>query len=229
MDMFFGVIMDGLAIFFGGLLGLLFNKGIPEHLEKAVMKAVAVSAIYIGVRSMSSGENTIYIILAMVLGVVIGEVLSIDDKINRFADKLAEKFTSKNSDSTFAEGLITGSLIMGVGALSIMGPLESGLTGTHDIMMTNAVIDAFTSIILASSLGIGVVFSAIPIFLSKATVVIFAGSLNVLLTDVMINDINAIGGILVMLIGLNLLEVTDLKIMNYVPAIFVPILLFFLY
>ena len=227
--MFFGVIMDGLAIFFGGLLGLLFNKGIPEHLEKAVMKAVAVSAIYIGVRGMDSGENTILIILAMVLGVVIGEVLGIDDKINRLADKLAAKIASKNSDSTFAEGLITGSLIMGVGALSIMGPLESGLTGTHDIMMTNAVIDAFTSIILASSLGIGVVFSAIPIFISKAIVVIFAGSLNMLLTDVMINDINAIGGILVMLIGLNLLEITDIKIMNFVPAIFVPMLLFFLY
>ena len=227
--MFFGVITDGLAIFFGGLLGLLFNKGIPDHLEKAVMKAVAISAIYIGVRGMDSGENTILIILSMVLGVVIGEVLSIDDRINRFADKLADKIARKNSDSTFAEGLITGSLIMGVGALSIMGPLESGLTGTHDIMMTNAVIDAFTSIILASSLGIGVVFSAIPIFLSKATVVVFAGSLNVLLTDIMINDINAIGGILVMLIGLNLLEITDLKIMNFVPAIFVPMLLFFLY
>ena len=227
--MFFGVIMDGLAIFFGGLLGLLFNKGIPEHLEKAVMKAVAVSAIYIGVRGMDSGENTILIILAMVLGVVIGEVLGVDDKINRLADKLAAKIASKNSDSTFAEGLITGSLIMGVGALSIMGPLESGLTGAHDIMMTNAVIDAFTSIILASSLGIGVVFSAIPIFISKAIVVIFAGSLNMLLTDVMINDINAIGGILVMLIGLNLLEITDIKIMNFVPAIFVPMLLFFLY
>lgn len=227
--MFFGVITDGLAIFFGGLLGLLFNKSFPDHLEKAVMKAVAISAIYIGVRGMDSGENTILIILSMVLGVVIGEVLSIDDRINRFADKLAKKIARKNSDSTFAEGLITGTLIMGVGALSIMGPLESGLTGTHDIMMTNAVIDAFTSIILASSLGIGVVFSAIPIFLSKATVVVFAGSLNVLLTDVMINDINAIGGILVMLIGLNLLEVTDFKIMNFVPAIFVPMLLFFLY
>lgn len=227
--MFFGVITDGLAIFFGGLLGLLFNKSFPDHLEKAVMKAVAISAIYIGVRGMDSGENTILIILSMVLGVVIGEVLSIDDRINRFADKLAKKIARKNSDSTFAEGLITGTLIMGVGALSIMGPLESGLTGTHDIMMTNAVIDAFTSIILASSLGIGVVFSAIPIFLSKATVVVFAGSLNVLLTDIMINDINAIGGILVMLIGLNLLEVTDFKIMNFVPAIFVPMLLFFLY
>lgn len=227
--MFYGVMMDGLAIFFGGLLGLLFNKGIPDHLEKSVMKAVAVSAIYIGVRGMSSGENTILIILAMVFGVIIGEVFSIDHKINFVAHKISEKMASVNSESTFSEGLITGCLLMGVGALSIMGPLESGLTGTHDIMMTNAVIDGVTSIILASSLGIGVMFSAIPIFLSKAAVVIFAGSLNTLLTDGMINDINAIGGILVMLIGLNLLEVTDLKIINFVPAIFIPIALFFLY
>lgn len=227
--MYYGVTIDGIAIFFGGLLGLLLNKGIPEHLEKSVMNAVAVSAIFIGVQGMGSGENTILIILAMVFGVVIGEVLGIDNKVNFLADKLSDKMAYVNSESTFSEGLITGFLLMGVGALSIMGPLESGLTGTHDIMMTNAVIDGVTSIILASSLGIGVMFSAVPVFLSKAITVIFAGSLNTLMTDVMINDINAIGGILVMLIGLNLLEVTDLKIMNFIPAIFIPIALFFLY
>lgn len=227
--MFFGVMMDGLAIFFGGLIGLLFNKGIPEQLEKAIMKAVAFSAIYIGIRGMSTGENTIFIILAMVLGVLIGELLQIDDKINRLANRVAKRITRKNSDSTFAEGFITGSLIMGVGALSIMGPIESGLTGTHGIMMTNAVIDGFTSIVLASSLGIGVVFSAIPVFLYEAMIVIFAGNLNTLLTEVMINDINAIGSILVLMIGLNLLDIIEIKVMNFVPAIFIPMILFFLY
>ena len=227
--MFLGVIYDGLAIFFGGILGLLFNKGISERVEKSIMKAIAISAIYIAIRGMSSGENTIFIILSMVIGTIIGELLYIDDRINRFADRLASKLAKEDGTSTFSEGLITGSLIMGVGALSIIGPIESGLTGNHTIMFTNAVIDGITSIVLASSLGIGVVFSAFPVFIYEALIVIFAGNLNAFLTEVMINDMNAIGSLLVLIIGLNLLEITDIKVMNFVPALFVPMALFFLY
>lgn len=227
--MFLGVMIDGLAIFFGGLIGLLLNKGISARIETAIMKAIAVSAIYIGIRGMSTGENTIFIILSMVFGVLMGEWINIDDKINRLANKASQKLSTDDGPSTFAEGFITGSLIMGVGALSIIGPIESGLTGNHSIMLTNAVIDGISSIVLASSLGIGVVFSSFLVFIYEAIIVIFAGNLNAILTDVMINDMNAIGSILVLMIGLNLIDVTDFKVMNYVPAIFVPILLFFLY
>lgn len=227
--MFFGVIVDGLAIFFGGLLGMLFNKGISERIESAMMKAIAVSAIYIGIRGMSTGENTILIILSMVFGVLIGEWMNIDDKVNHLAKMVSNKLSKNNEASSFSEGFITGSLIMGVGALSILGPIESGLTGRHTIMMTNAVIDGVTSILLASSLGIGVVFSSIPVFLYKALIVIFAGNLHTLLTDNIINDMNAIGSILVLMIGLNLIDLTDFKVMNFVPAIFLPIVFFFLY
>src|SRR5699024_3345093 len=151
------------------------------------------SAIYIGITGMTSGENTIFIILSLVIGVVIGEFIQLDGNVNRLTHFLASKVPSQDKDSTFSEGFITGTLMMCVGALSIVGPIESGLTGNHTILFTNAVMDGFTSIILASSLGVGVLFSGFLVFIYEAAIVIFSGSLNALLTTPMIDDINAIG------------------------------------
>lgn len=227
--MFTGVIIDTLAIFLGSTIGLFINKGISKKVEDAIMKALALSAIFIGITGMMSGENTIFVILALVLGVIIGEFMNLDKNVHRLTHFLASKLPNQAHDSTFSEGFITGTLMMCVGALSIVGPIESGLTGNHTILYTNAVMDGFTSLILASSLGIGVLFSGFLVFAYEATIVVFAGGLNTLLTDVMINDISAIGSILVLVIGLNMLNLTDIKVMNFVPAIFIPILFFFLY
>ncbi len=227
--MFTGVIVDTLAIFIGGAIGLFIHKGIPEKVEQAIMKALALSAIYIGITGMTSGENTIFIILSLVIGVVIGEFIQIDGNVNRLTHFLASKVPTQDKDSTFSEGFITGTLMMCVGALSIVGPIESGLTGNHTILFTNAVMDGFTSIILASSLGVGVLFSGFLVFIYEAAIVIFSGSLNTLLTTPMIDDINAIGSILVLAIGLNMLRLTDIKVMNFVPALFIPMIVFFLY
>ncbi len=227
--MFTGVIADTLAIFLGGAIGLFIHKGIPEKVEQAIMKALALSAIYIGITGMTSGENTIFIILSLVIGVVIGEFIQLDGNVNRLTHFLASKVPTQDKDSTFSEGFITGTLMMCVGALSIVGPIESGLTGNHTILFTNAVMDGFTSIILASSLGVGVLFSGFLVFIYEAAIVIFSGSLNALLTTPMIDDINAIGSILVLAIGLNMLRLTDIKVMNFVPALFIPMVVFFLY
>jgi hypothetical protein len=227
--MFLGVIVDTLAIFLGGAVGLFIKKGVPERIQEAIMKALALSAIYIGITGMMSGENTIFIIAAMVLGVILGEIIQLDDKITSLTKTIAHKLPMKNKSSTFTEGFVTGSLVMGVGALSIIGPMESGLTGNHTILYTNAVMDGVSSIILSSSLGIGVIFSGFLVFIYEAAIVIFAGSLNTLLTTPMINDINAIGSLLLLAIGLNLLDLTEIKVMNFVPALFIPMLFFFLY
>lgn len=227
--MFTGVIADLFAIVGGGLIGVLINKGISPKIEAAIMNALAFSAIYIGIRSMETGENTIIIILSMVLGGIVGELINLDEKITLSARYLASKLPMNAESSTFSEGFITGSLIMGVGALSIVGPIESGLTGNHTIMFTNAVMDGVTSIMLASSLGVGVIFSGFLVFFYEALIVIFANGLNALLTNPMINDMNAVGSILILMIGLNMIKLTEIKVMNYVPALFIPILFFLLY
>lgn len=224
-----GVIVNTLAVFTGGTIGLFIQKGISKKITDAIMKALALSAIYIGITGMLSGENTIFIILSIVFGVLIGELTHLDHQVSRLANWVGNKIPQKNNDLTFQEGFTTGILMLCVGALSIIGPIESGLTGNHTILYTNAVMDGVTSIILASTLGLGVVFSGFVVFGYKGAIAIFASSLNTFLTTPMINDMNAIGSILVLAIGLNMLELTDIKVMNFVPALFIPILFSFLY
>ncbi|MCC5895986.1 MAG: DUF554 domain-containing protein [Alkalibacterium sp.] len=227
--MFFGVIINALAIFIGGTIGLFVNKGIPLKIEKALMKALALSAIYIGITGMMSGENTIYIILSLVIGAAIGEIIDLDKRIHQMGASLEHRFPSKNGSAPISKGFVMGSLIMAVGAMSIVGPLESGLTGNHTILLTKALMDGITSIILASSLGAGVIFSGALVFLYQGAITLFASGLDVILTDVMINDINAVGSILILALGLNILEVAKLKVMNFVPAIAIPLLFFLFY
>lgn len=227
--MFFGVIINTLTIFVGSIIGLFVNKGIPLHIEKALMKALALSAIYIGVTGLSTGENTIYIILSMVIGVTIGEIIDLDKRITQMGNKLETRFPGKNGSASVSKGFVLSSLIMAVGAMSIVGPLESGLTGTHTILLTKSVMDGLTSIILASSMGIGVFFSGIIVFIYQGAITLFASGLDSILTDPMINDINAIGSIIILALGFNLLEATKIKVMNFVPAIFIPLLFFLFY
>lgn len=227
--MYFGVIINTLAIFAGGTIGLLVNKGLSIKIEKALMRALALGAIYVGVTGMMSGEHTIYIILSLVIGAAIGELIDLDRKIHNLGTTIEQRFPTKEGTSSISKGFVTASLIMAVGAMSIVGPLESGLSGNHTVLLTKAVIDGITSIILASSLGAGVILSGVLVFLYQGAITFFAGSLDQILTDTMINDINAIGSILILVLGLNILEVTKLKVMNFVPAIAVPLLFFFFY
>lgn len=227
--MFFGVIVDTLAIFLGGTIGLMIQKGIPKKIEETIMKAIGLSALFIGITGMFSSENTIFIILSMVIGSVIGEALNLDENIQRLANSLTAKFQTDQSSTTLAVGFVTGALMMSVGPLSIIGPIESGLTGDHTILYTNAVMDGITSLVLASSLGLGVIFSGVVVFIYEASIVLFASGLNTFLTDAMIFDMSAIGAILIFVLGLNILKITDIKVMNFIPALFIPIALFFLY
>lgn len=227
--MYFGVIVDTFAIFLGGTIGLLIQKGIPKRIEESIMRAIGLSAIFIGITGMTSVENTIFIVLAMVFGGIIGEIFNLDKNVNQLANSFASKLQTNQNSSRLAIGFVTGALMMSVGPLSIIGPIESGLTGDHTILYTNAVLDGISSLVLASSLGLGVILSGFVVFVYEALIVMFASGLNAFLTEAMILDMSAIGAILILVLGLNILKVTDIKVMNFVPALFIPVTLFFLY
>ena len=227
--MYFGVVVDTLAIFLGGTIGLLIQKGLPKRLEETIMRAIGLSAIFIGITGMTSVENTIFIVLAMVFGGIIGEIFNLDKNVNQLANSFASKLQTNQNSSRLAIGFVTGALMMSVGPLSIIGPIESGLTGDHTILYTNAVLDGISSLVLASSLGLGVILSGFVVFVYEALIVMFASGLNAFLTEAMILDMSAIGAILILVLGLNILKVTDIKVMNFVPALFIPVTLFFLY
>lgn len=223
--MLLGTLVNGLAVLAGGTIGLFLNKGLSERIATAIMNALALCVLAIGIDGMLAGENIMITILSMVLGTLIGEGIDLNAKVHRFGHALERKVAKPGNQVSVAEGFVTGSLLFCVGAMAIVGPLQSGLTGDHGTLFAKSLIDGISAIILASTLGVGVLLSAGLIVVYESTIAVFANILAPLLTDAVINEITAVGSLLIIGLAFNMMKVTDLKIMNYAPAVFLPIVL----
>lgn len=223
-----GTIVNTCTVIVGSLIGMLMGNILPERLRDTVMKGLGLCTIYIGITGMFSSENALITIISIAAGAVIGEVCDLDGKLTRFANWLESRFRkgSSNGKASIAEGFITASLVFCVGAMTIVGSLNSGLTGDHQMLFTKATLDFVSSMIFASSLGIGVLFAAGAVFGIQGSIACLASLVAPLLQNGnTINEMVVVGSVLIVGLGLNLLGITKLKVMNYVPAIFLPILL----
>lgn len=220
-----GTIVNVLTVLAGGTIGLFLKKGIREDISDMVMKGLALCTIYIGISSALEGQNTLITIISIVLGVIIGSILDLDGKLNRFANGLETRFKKEGEKVSIAEGFITASLVFCVGAMTIVGSLQSGLTGDHTMLFTKATLDLVSSMIYAASLGIGVLFAAAFVLVFQGGITLAAQWIAPFLNDVVIAEMTCAGGLLILGLGLNLMGVTKLKLMNYLPAIFLPITL----
>ncbi|HEX5352238.1 MAG TPA: DUF554 domain-containing protein [Trichococcus sp.] len=219
-----GSLVNSAAIVLGGGIGLVLKKGLSDRLANAVMNALALCVLYIGVRGMLKGENILITILSMVAGTLVGDGLQLDKKINQLGDTIEKMVASPNEGVSVSKGFVTASLLFCVGAMAIVGALQSGLTGNHDTLFAKSLIDGIAAIVMASSLGIGVLLSAGLILVYEGGISLFANVLAPLLTDSVINEMTCVGSLLIVGLALNMLKLTDLKIMNYAPAVFFPIL-----
>lgn len=221
-----GTIVNVATIILGSGLGLLLRKGIPQRLTDAIMKAVALCVIYIGIDGCLKGENTLIAIISLAVGALIGELLNLDGRLNSLGEKIESK-VSKNGkgENNIAKGFVTASLLFCVGAMAIVGSLESGINSNHEILFSKSILDLISSFVLATTLGIGVVFSVVFVFLYQGLITVLAQFIGPYLSDVVIAEMTCVGSILIIALGLNMLGVTKLKVMNYVPAVFLPILL----
>jgi len=221
-----GIIVNALAVLLGGLLGLFFSEGISQKIGNSIMKGIALIVLVMGIDGALGGENTIIQVVSLVIGVIIGEWLDIDRFVHSIIDSIEEKFTKSSSETSsgisFSKGFITASMIACVGSLAIIGPLELGLIGSNATLYTKSIIDGITSVILASSLGYGVLFAAIPVLIYQGVIALFAGFLEAFLAQAVINEMIAVGSILLIGLGLNILELTNFKLLNYTPAIILP-------
>lgn len=226
-----GVIANTLTVLLGSAFGLLLKKGIPEHVSKAVMAAIGLATVYIGIDGALSGSNTIVLIVSIVLGTIVGTLLDIDGKINAvglFFEKKKKRESGKKS--TIAEGFMTGSLLFCVGAMTIVGSLNSGLSGDHTLIFTKSVLDLISSCMLASTLGIGVMFASLFVFVFQGTLVLAAGLLQGFLTDAaLIAEITCAGSVIIIGLGLNILGLSKLKVADMLPAPFLVPLVYFLF
>ena len=223
-----GVIVNTLTVILGTVIGILFRKFLPQKLGDAVMKGVALCVLYIGISGMLDGTNAIIAILSMACGAIVGTLIDIDKWFNRFADFLQTKLVRKKKEgksSTLAEAFVSSSLLFCVGAMTIVGSLDAGLRGDNSTLYAKAVLDGISSVFFASSLGFGVLLSAVTVFVYQGALVLLAGVLQSVLTnEFIIAEMTCVGSLLIIALGLNMLGITKTKVMNYLPAIFFPIL-----
>lgn len=222
-----GTIVNALAIICGSLLGLIFSRGIPDNYKEIIMSGVGLSVILIGIKSALSSNSLMIVIFSVIIGAAIGEFLKIENKLERLGKYFERKISSKSSDtSSFARGFVTASLVFCVGSMAIVGSLESGLTGNHQTLYAKSILDGVTSIIFASSMGLGVMFSSVAVFLYQGAITITAVFMKSFLVPETISQMTSVGGLLILAIGLNLLGITKIRVGNLIPGIFLPLLYF---
>ena len=181
--------------------------------------------LYIGISGALNGGDTLIMIISVAIGALFGEIIDIDKGLNKLGYYLESRFKGKKKNNiSIAEGFITSSLLFCVGAMAIVGSLESGLKGNHDTLFTKSILDGIFSIIFTSSLGIGVIFSAATVFLYQGVITLGAGLLSGVLSTAVITNMSAVGGLLIVGLGFNMLGITKIKIANLLPAIFLPII-----
>ncbi len=216
-----GTLVNVLAIVAGTLLGLLFRKGIPERARQTLFQAIGLAVILIGLKMGFSAENELLVIISLVLGGVIGEALRIDRHLDRLGERL--RFLSGSRDKTFIEGFVTASLIFTIGAMAVMGALESGLTGSHQILFAKSALDGVTALLLASSFGVGVLFSALPVFVYQGGITLLAEGLRPVLTEEIVRMLTATGGLLILAIGFGMVMDRKLRVVNLLPSLAVAV------
>lgn len=221
-----GTIVNFTVVILGSLIGVLIKKGIKDEYKKIVMDGVGLTVIIIGIMGAIKSENIMLITISIVIGSAIGEAIGIERKLDNLGNKLESRFGKE--DSTFSKGFVTASLVYCIGAMAIVGSLESGLSGDHSTLFAKSIIDGISSIIFASTLGIGVAFSAITVLLYQGVITLSAFYLKDFLTPEVVLEMSAVGGILIMAIGINILEMKKIKVGNMLPAIFIPLIYFIL-
>jgi hypothetical protein len=223
-----GTLVNASAIAGGCLIGLIVRGRLTEKISATIMNGLALCVLYIGISGALKGQDTLQIIICIAIGALIGEIIDIDKKLNDLGDMIEKKINGKrkgtsNEKISISEGFVTSSLLFCVGAMAVVGSLESGLRGDNTTLFAKSILDGVSSIIFASSLGIGVMLSSFAILIYQGSIALLASGLSTVLTDTVIANMSAVGSLLIVGLGFNMLGMTKIKVANLLPAIFIPI------
>ena len=227
LQSFSGVLVNTVTVIIGSGVGLLFKKAIPEKLTNAVMTAIGLCTIAIGIGGIIKGQNQLVMIISLVLGTIVGTLIDIDGRLSKLGDKLQKKRENGNkmhSDSaTFSQGFVTASLLFCVGAMTIVGSMNAGISGDNQMLYTKSVLDLISSSMLAASLGFGVLCASAFVLVFQGALVALAMILGSFLSDFAVAELICAGSVMITALGLNLIGVTKIKVANLLPGlIFVP-------
>lgn len=218
-----GTFVNTGAILLGALIGILLRKGIADRFKNTIMQGIGLAVGLIGINMAIKTANELIVILSLVIGGLIGEALDIENMLERVGQRLNKLVNSGSGEGDFVKAFVSTSLIYCVGAMAIMGALESGLLGEHKILFAKAALDGISAIIFASTMGIGVAFSALTVFAYQGFLTVLAESVKVLMTDAVVREMTATGGLLILAIASNILGIKQFKVANLLPGVFVAI------
>ncbi|MEN2984159.1 MAG: DUF554 domain-containing protein [Dictyoglomaceae bacterium] len=218
-----GTIINSIAVFIGSIIGLILKERFSESMRKLLMDALGLVCIPLGLQMTLKGEKFLHLVFSLVLGGILGELIRLDDIFKKISNKVEEKFSREKGN--FAKGFLTASLLYCIGPMTIMGSIQDGLGQTPTILLTKSLLDGTASIALASALGIGVAFSSLSVLFVQGFITLLAHYISPILTNLAVQEMSAVGGILVLGIALNLLEIKNIKVANLLPSLVFIILL----
>ena len=223
-----GAIVNFFSIILGGAIGLLLKRGLPERFERALLNGMALCVIYIGITGLfEENTNIIIIILSLASGAVIGELIDLDKRVNSLGERLEKSFNKKGGNTKIADGFVTATLLFCVGAMTIVGSINSGISGDNSTLYSKSIIDCVSAMAFTSSLGIGVMLSAFPVIIIEGSITLLAVVISPVLTDSGIANMSVIGSLLIIALSFNMLGITKIKVMNYIPAMLIPLVVCF--
>ncbi len=218
-----GTIVNTIAVVAGGTIGIFLKKGMPDRVRTIYFQAVGLFTLAIGISMVWQMEHILTVVTSIVAGAILGEWMNLEKGAEQLSEWTKKKL--RIGSERFSEGLTTAFLLFCIGALTIMGAIEEGTTGSSRLLLTKSVLDGFSSILLASAFGVGVVFSAIPLFLFQGAVTLLAKFFGEFLSPETIRALTSVGGILLLGLGINILEIKKLRILNMIPALLVVVVL----
>jgi uncharacterized membrane protein YqgA involved in biofilm formation len=223
-----GPVVNALVIIACSLAGCFLMKGIPERFETHIKKAIGLVIIFVGIEGALKNQNALLLIMSIVAGAVLGEIIDIDKWMNKFglwAERKLRlgKAQNENNKHSFSKGFVSASILFCSGSMAIVGSMQSGLEGNHEMLYAKSVLDGTISIVFSASLGIGVAFSALPVLFYQGGIALASMAVRDYLSDEAIREMSAVGSLIISGIGFNFLGVKEIKVANLIPAVFIPL------
>lgn len=227
----FGTIVNALAILTGSVIGMLLRGGLKDQYRSILEQAMALSVLFVGISGAISGlldasSNPVLYIISLAIGGLLGEWLRIEARLQQFGDYLQLKCKTGGNESNLSEGFVTASLLFCVGTMAVLGSIQSGTQGTHTILLTKSLIDGITALVIGSTLGLGVAFSCVSVLVYQTLLTLLAQWISPILNASVLLEIGIIGGVMITVIGLNMLKLTKIRVGNFLPALLIPIVYF---
>ncbi len=224
-----GVLINTATVIVGSIIGLLIKKGISEKISSAIMTVIGLCTIVLGIQGALEISNALIMIVSLVIGTLLGMLMRISKGINKLGSWVETKFSQGEQKTSIPQAFITASLLFCVGGMTIVGSLTAGISGNNDILIAKAILDLISSCVLASTLGLGVLLSAVFVFVVQGGLVLLSGVIGDLLTDLMlVGDITAVGGVMMIALGLNLAKLTKIEVADMLPAFIVVVPVYYL-